>query len=53
MICQCGPLNFLAGSSSDSEVCCDKTFSSTLTFRQPEMEKSVKNSTDPNLGPKN
>ena len=27
MICQCGPLNFLALTSSDSEVCCDKTFS--------------------------
>ena len=27
MICQCGPLNFLAATSSDSEVCCDKTFS--------------------------
>ena len=33
MICQCGRLNFLVPTSSDSELSSDKTFSA-LTFRQ-------------------
>ena len=49
MICQCGRLNFLVPTSSDSELSSDKTFSPTLnTQKQPlsggrSKKKAVKN----------
>ena len=43
MICQCGPLNFLALTSSDNELCCDKTFSSADFSPTMSTEQKVKN----------
>ena len=54
MICQCGPLNFLALTSSDSEVCCDKTFSCndfspTLNTQKAFVGRWIKDETVTNI----